>query len=493
MARELDRDRDPDMVREVVRPMPDMMAIVSKAVFEREAGKQPALGARLGMDRYVSSNKNLDALAAGGRLYLVTVRPPNEDLWLVAILDQPKHDGEAWVARKCQTPIANITPLRKQIKFASGTGITAKKGALGMSLQTPRALTAADAALLDQAAGVGGTGAGAAGSAGAAAAAPAADAELEQTDALLAAILAEPDSDEARRIYADLLAERGEPRGDFIHLELALDGRLSIRKRALLAPRRDELYAAHRKRWFPYAGLGLRTRHGFLHAVKGPFKAVKAAGSKLFAAEPVTEVELSGVDEDTLEPLLAARWLPRVRRLTLRGAIGDGGFARLAGAPAAAGLTALNVTGNRLKPAALANLGDGLPRCTTLVLTRNPIGDKGLAGLGRWKHLAAVETLYLSRCGLTPKGLEALLGQPLPNLTKLCLTGNERLGEKGAGVIAACAANLPRLRHIEVIGAKVGKAGVRALAEATLPALRRIDARGTYQARELAADPRVRI
>jgi len=472
--------------------VPDMMAIVSKAVFEREAGKQPALGARLGMDRYVSSNKNLDALAAGGRLYLVTVRPPNEDLWLVAILDQPKHDGEAWVARKCGTPITDITPLRKQIKFASGTGITAKKGALGMSLQTPRALTAADTALLDQAAGVA-AGAGAAGGAGAAAADADDEPELEQTDALLAAILAEPDNDEARRIYADLLAERGEPRGDFIHLELALDGRLSIRKRALLAPRRDELYAAHRKRWFPYAGLGLRTRHGFLHAVKGPFKAVKAAGSKLFAAEPVTEVELTGVDEDTIEPLLAARWLPRLRRLTLRGAIGADGFARLAGAPAAAGLAALNVTGNGLKPAALANLGDGLPRCTTLVLTRNPIGDKGLAGLGRWKHLAGVETLYLSRCELTPKGLEALLGQPLPGLTKLCLSGNGRLGDKGVGVIAACAANLPRLRHVEVIGAKVGKAGVRALAEAKLPALQRIDVRGTYQARELAADPRVRI
>lgn len=462
-----------------------MMAIVSKAVFEREAGKQPALGARLGMDRYVSSNKNLDALAAGGRLYLVTVRPPKEDLWLVAVLDQPRHDGEAWVAKKSPTPITDITPLRGQIKFASGTGITAKKGALGMSLQTPRALTAADAALLDQAAGAG-------------AAAAADDAEdagaAEATDALLAAILADPDSDEARRVYADLLVERGDPRGDFIHLELALDGRLSIRRRAQLAPQREELYAAHRKRWFPYAGLGLRTRHGFLRAIKGPLKAVKAAASKLFAVEPVVEVEITGADEATAAALAAARWLPRVRRLILRGELGDAGFAQLAAAPATAELRALNVTDNGLGPPALADLGAGLPRCTTLVLTGNPIGDKGLAGLRRWRHLAGVEALYLSSCGVSSQGLEALLGdQPLPALAKLCLAGNEKINDKAAAAIAAAAARLPRLRHLDVSGTKLGETGARTLLAAKLPALRRIDARGRRLPRELAAEPRLRL
>ena len=39
--------------------MADMMAIVSKAVFEKAAGKQPAVGTKLAMDRYVSANKNL--------------------------------------------------------------------------------------------------------------------------------------------------------------------------------------------------------------------------------------------------------------------------------------------------------------------------------------------------------------------------------------------------------------------------------------------------
>src|SRR5262245_58655668 len=139
--------------------MADMMAIVSEAIFEKAAGKGPAVGTRLRMDRYTSTNKALDPLGGGGRLYLVTVRPParkgdQEALWLVAILDRPKHDGEAWIAKPCETPITDISSLRSKIRFESGAGITAKAGALGMSLQTPRTLTAADTAMLDAAAGV---------------------------------------------------------------------------------------------------------------------------------------------------------------------------------------------------------------------------------------------------------------------------------------------------------------------------------------------------
>jgi hypothetical protein len=74
--------------------MPDIMAIVSKAIFEKAAGKAPTVGTKLSMDRYVSLNKALAPLAQGGKLYLVTVRPPDEELWLVAILEQPRFDGK---------------------------------------------------------------------------------------------------------------------------------------------------------------------------------------------------------------------------------------------------------------------------------------------------------------------------------------------------------------------------------------------------------------
>ena len=45
--------------------------------------------------------------------------------------------ASAWIAKKCGTPITDISKLRSKIKFESGAGITAKKGALGMSRLLP--------------------------------------------------------------------------------------------------------------------------------------------------------------------------------------------------------------------------------------------------------------------------------------------------------------------------------------------------------------------
>lgn len=129
-----------------------MLAIISKAVFEKEAAGRK-VGDVLPLDRYRSASKHLDPLKSGGRLFLVTVRPPKEALWLVAVLDGLKLKNGEWLASPNRVPITDITSLIPRIRFESGKGISAAKGALGMSLQTPRALSAADVALLLQAGG----------------------------------------------------------------------------------------------------------------------------------------------------------------------------------------------------------------------------------------------------------------------------------------------------------------------------------------------------
>jgi hypothetical protein len=130
--------------------VPDILAIVSKAVFEKDArvsGKLVAPGDVWPVDRYNSSNKALSSLQSGGRIFLVTVRPPKEELWLLGVLDAPSFDGSAWISKhKNTTPITNITSLRSTIVFESGKGMAQDKGTLGMSLQTPRALAATDVA-----------------------------------------------------------------------------------------------------------------------------------------------------------------------------------------------------------------------------------------------------------------------------------------------------------------------------------------------------------
>ncbi len=129
-----------------------MLAIISKAVFEKESAGQ-APGNVLPLDRYRSASKQLEPLRAGGALFLVTVRPPSEALWLVAVLEGLRFENGEWRATPNRVPITDISPLSPQLRFESGKGIQAAKGALGMSLQTPRALATGDVALLRAAGG----------------------------------------------------------------------------------------------------------------------------------------------------------------------------------------------------------------------------------------------------------------------------------------------------------------------------------------------------
>ncbi|MFT3764198.1 MAG: hypothetical protein QM820_01560 [Minicystis sp.] len=136
--------------------MPSVLAIISKAIYERDArvgGRLAGVGDVVPLDQYVSKNKALAPVASGGALFLVTVRPPDEALWLVAILESPAHDGERWKSPPNTIAVTDVSILKDEIKLAHGAGIQAKKGALGMSLQTPRVLSDEDVALLRAATG----------------------------------------------------------------------------------------------------------------------------------------------------------------------------------------------------------------------------------------------------------------------------------------------------------------------------------------------------
>jgi hypothetical protein len=128
-----------------------IFAVVSKKVFETDArikGKVVGLGQVWPTAKYASTHAALKPLADGGHIFLVTVRPPDEALWLVAVLLDVKSAKDGWTSSANTTPVTNITALKNRIKFANGSGITAAKGKLGMSLQTPRALSDDDTALL---------------------------------------------------------------------------------------------------------------------------------------------------------------------------------------------------------------------------------------------------------------------------------------------------------------------------------------------------------
>jgi hypothetical protein len=132
--------------------MASVLAVVSKAIFEKQGGKSLQLGQVWSTLKYVSNNPNLRPLADGGSLFLLTVRPPNEQLWLVAVLVSPTQDDEGWSAEPNTTAARDITALLPKLKLKSGQGVHPEKGKMGMSLQTPRELVPEDVVLLGGAA-----------------------------------------------------------------------------------------------------------------------------------------------------------------------------------------------------------------------------------------------------------------------------------------------------------------------------------------------------
>lgn len=132
---------------------------------------------------------------------------------------------------------------------------------------------------------------------------------------LLEAIVASPDDDAPRRVYADALLEAGEPQGELIHIQCDLAAGGQTRAEAIARRRRErELLQTHGARW----SAGLRSpvfRRGFVDEVVVDPEAFADFGDKLFAAAPalrgVAMEGLSGKAADGSEQAETARILAR--------------------------------------------------------------------------------------------------------------------------------------------------------------------------------------
>ena len=91
--------------------MSSVLAVVAKAVFEKQAPKNAKPGQLWETDAYLSHHAKLAPLASDGTLFLATVRPPDERLWLVAVLVSPTHEDDGWRAAPNVVPITDITHL----------------------------------------------------------------------------------------------------------------------------------------------------------------------------------------------------------------------------------------------------------------------------------------------------------------------------------------------------------------------------------------------
>ncbi len=276
-----------------------------------------------------------------------------------------------------------------------------------------------------------------------------------QADDLLAQIRKDPLDDAPRRIYADLLEERGDvDRAQLIQLQIqraalpAWDAKVSdleLQERALLARRGDEWRAALPQ----LAGVtwGSFTR-GFIGKVafdsQGAFDEHRDA---CLAASPVHSIVI--------------RWPVAAKPPKLA---------------AIDGLDELSVVGTLMRPEDLKWLASS-PMLST-VRRLNLIDSEirsGLPQLLKSPHLARLAALRMPLSSIGNSGVSKLIAATLPALTELDLSvgsdeqlGSGRrqpasiLGSRGALELASWS-GLSRIRSLDVSGARLGRDGLTAL------------------------------
>ena len=282
-------------------------------------------------------------------------------------------------------------------------------------------------------------------------------------------ILAAPENDGPRGVYADWLQEQGDPRGEFIHVQLQLAQlppwhedrmRLEIRESQLLQAHRAE-WEAHVHNIFEGSCFKCKCtfRRGFIESVQIEIDYIEIpdAGqismeslfsglAKLKALEPLRRLSFSGtfddwiqefIDPETFPPLhetitalLAAPWMAEIRALDLSdNPLTSEILNALAHAPSCGNLTSLALNDIDLSFAPTDDLQAENPDNGQ----RQAPAVNGMAILAADDSvLKKLEHLSLRECYLGVPGMRALAeSATMQNLKSLVLSEDTGIAELG--------------------------------------------------------------
>ena len=302
--------------------------------------------------------------------------------------------------------------------------------------------------------------------------------------ALHDAVLAAPDDDAPRLVYADWLLERGDPRGELIATQIALAANPDD---AALGARERELMTAHRETWIaPSRTMQPQFRNGFIEQIL-------VGGGELHGLAAAVEdacirnLETSGVYRG-LDPIVA-----QLSRMALRGFHLQYGtlmperLAPLLAAPEIARLETLSLLIIKYDPGSLEALIDAdLPALRDLWLSRGGIDAAAIDKLTKWRQplrsfevshnkigngsiakllaapaFRALESLDLRATNIGSDDVDDLcaLDPPLVGLNLASCS----IGAHGAMAIAAWP-GAARLRSLGLADAGIGAEGLAAIA-----------------------------
>jgi uncharacterized protein (TIGR02996 family) len=257
--------------------------------------------------------------------------------------------------------------------------------------------------------------------------------QLAQLDVFLDEIRDAPDDDLPRLVLGDWLFDQGDPRGEFIQIDVRLplldDGPL---KRDL-EKRRRELLSAHAVAWLgPLMDLvrSWRWERGMLHVEARLDRLGSGEGLEAIRAGAFEWVEGLRLEVAVRSPhdLRLAERLARLPALDLGGNdLRTTGLRYLlhVGGPNLAGLRWLGLANNRIEHGGIEALADcpHLARLTRLDLSGNAINDRAARALIESPHLHRLRHLNLGHAELLMSTFLDLLERFGPRVAQVTLPG----------------------------------------------------------------------
>jgi uncharacterized protein (TIGR02996 family) len=294
--------------------------------------------------------------------------------------------------------------------------------------------------------------------------------------AFLRTILADPDDDAPRLIYADWLDEQGDAdRAEFIRLQIRLarmesdePGHAGIRRRA------HELGRAHHVEWtnqlprFEHVNWEVFER-GFISAVK--FESPEAYfqhAHDVFDAAPIQELRLHQFYWRDAARLAESPYLRRVRVLDLNDGnrIGIAGAESLMSSPHLRNLVVLKMGKNSLGSAAIRAIcqANYVRKLRILRLERNDLFDDGLTYIAESSALARLQQLDLSRTRTGDGAVKKLAASKKVSILRWLDLSHNQLTDESLVALAG-SPNVAEVRDLYLHGNAITDAGVLALAE----------------------------
>jgi uncharacterized protein (TIGR02996 family) len=306
---------------------------------------------------------------------------------------------------------------------------------------------------------------------------------------LIARIVAQPKSPEARLACAQWLEEHGAgPRAQFIRAQVALRTWLNPAQRWELETRARKLLKAHGKDWAAeLPGLkpsDLNYSQGFIEELGLTEKQLAEHGERLLSSEPVHRLRVGIQDGKAFAEVAAQPWFAQIRKLKLLGK-SDAGARALASSEHVTMLEHLLLSHVSAKGVSALARSEALPGLRTLGVTGSEgFDDEGVQALAEG-HLA-LERIFLSRTSITSESVSRFAGvERFQSLKVLALNGDE-LEDEDAETLAASKV-LVNLERLELGENNLSQEGVLVFRSTqALPRLKHLDLRGMcYDAREL--------